>query len=45
MMEEHEHAEIRPRIIYQKKNIENLLYLQNALNEREIYSTIDVYEY
>jgi Zn finger protein HypA/HybF involved in hydrogenase expression len=43
MLEEYETAEIRSRIIVSKNNKESLLYLQRALEQRECYQTVNIY--
>ena len=45
MLEEFQSAEIRSRIIVSKNNKESLLYLQNALNQRERYQSVNGYDY
>jgi hypothetical protein len=44
MSEEFQSAEIRSRIIVSKNNIESLLYLQKALDQRERYQSVNAYD-
>jgi hypothetical protein len=45
LIEKHEPAEIRSRIIVSKNNKESLRDLQIALDQRERYQTINIYNY
>ncbi len=45
MLEEYDPAEIRSRIIISKNNNESLLILQKALDQREGYQIINVFDY